>query len=494
MEAPRSAPQAAFTHVDAITEAGEYRARASKPLCLPDGREIGAISEVPRLYVTRAFARLSQAPVLPYRTRLEMLAKAADLFENAVLEGQSIDDYLDLVSLCAGVPRAVARASIAAIARTLRALPETLAQEIPHGAVTDVDDPRVREGAAYWARQGRTLAVLASGNTPGVHSLWPSALALGYAVAVRPSSREPFTPQRLVRAFREAGFTQNVALLPTDHGVADVLVEQADRALVYGGQAVVDKYAADPAVLTQGPGRSKTVITGDVDWRAHLDTVAASVAGLGGAACTCTTAVLVEGDLATANAFAAALADRLGELEVGRNRIELPEQTARQLAEYVAQVGAGTTGFGPDDIVEVVRPGTAVLHPVVRVTPDPTSPVLGVELPFPCVWIAPYSRADGIAPLTSSLVVAAITEDLDFARRLLDEPSIANVYIGAHTTTWMKPGVPHDGYLSEHLMRTKGLIRDLPAAKQQPAAEQVLAAKQEPAAEQEAEHDRKSRS
>ncbi|MCI3240109.1 aldehyde dehydrogenase family protein [Streptomyces spinosisporus] len=446
-------------HVDAITDAGEYLARSSKPLRLPDGREIGAISEVPRLYVTRAFARLAHAPVLPYATRLEMLAKAADLFENAVLEGQSIDDYLDLVGLCAGVPRAVAQASIAAIARTLRALPDTLAQEIPRGAVTSLDDPRVREGAAYWARQGRTLAVLASGNTPGVHGLWPSALALGYAVAVRPSSREPFTPQRLVRAFREAGFTSHVALLPTDHEVADVLVEQADRALVYGGQSVVDKYAADPAVLTQGPGRSKTVITDDVDWRAHLDTVAASVAGLGGVACTCTTAVLVEGDRARAEEFGAALAERLAESEAGEHRTELPLVTARQLAQYVERVGQGTTAHGRTDIVETVAPDTAVLHPVVRVAADAKAPVLGVELPFPCVWIAPFSRADGIAPLVGSLVVAAITEDMEFAQRLLDEPGIANVYVGAHTTTWMKAGVPHDGYLSEHLMRTKGVIR-----------------------------------
>ncbi|WP_425842174.1 hypothetical protein [Streptomyces fractus] len=125
----------------------------------------------------------------------------------------------------------------------------------------------------------------------------------------------------------------------------------------------------------------------------------------------------------------------------------------------MGQIAAGTTGHGPSELVEIVRPGTAVLRPVVRVAPDARAPVLGAELPFPCVWIAPFDRAEGIGPLAGSLVVTAITEDTEFAQRLLDEPSISNVYIGAHATTWMKPGVPHDGYLSEHLMTTKGVIR-----------------------------------
>ncbi len=44
-----------------------------------------------------------------------------------------------------------------------------------------------------WARRGEVLAVHAPGNAPGVHGLWPQALALGYRVAVRPSRREPLT-------------------------------------------------------------------------------------------------------------------------------------------------------------------------------------------------------------------------------------------------------------------------------------------------------------
>ena len=62
-----------------------------------------------------------------------------------------------------------------------------------------------KTGGSVWARRGEVLAVHAPGNAPGVHGLWPQALALGYRVAVRPSRREPFTAHRLVGALRHAG-------------------------------------------------------------------------------------------------------------------------------------------------------------------------------------------------------------------------------------------------------------------------------------------------
>ena len=61
-------------------------------------------------------------------------------------------------------------------------------------------------GGAVWARRGEVLAVHAPGNAPGVHGLWPQALALGYRVAIRPSRREPFTAHRLDHGLARAGF------------------------------------------------------------------------------------------------------------------------------------------------------------------------------------------------------------------------------------------------------------------------------------------------
>ncbi len=42
---------------------------------------------------------------------------------------------------------------------------------------------------------------------------------------------------------------------------------------------------------------------------------------------------------------------------------------------------------------------------------------------------------------------------------LVAEPTISNVYVGDHPTYWIEPGIPHDGYLAEFLMRTKAVIR-----------------------------------
>jgi hypothetical protein len=157
------------------------------------------------------------------------------------------------------------------------------------------------------------FAVHASGNAPGVHTLWLQALALGYRVAIRPSRREPFTGHRLIHALRQAGFRpEDVVYLPTDYAGADEIIRAADLAMVYGGQDVVDKDTNDPTVFPNGPGRTKILITAEQDWRDCLDIVVDSISNQGGMACVNTTAVLYEGDAAP---LARAIADRLSMIE-----------------------------------------------------------------------------------------------------------------------------------------------------------------------------------
>src|SRR5260370_579854 len=105
--------------------------------------------------------------------------------------------------------------------------------------------------------------------------------ALATATAVFVSSSKWIT-----HALRQGGFRAGDGLyLPTDPTVADDVIRAADLAMVYGGQDVVDRYAQDPRVLTNGPGRTKILITAEYDWREYLDVIVDSIANLGGMAC-----------------------------------------------------------------------------------------------------------------------------------------------------------------------------------------------------------------
>jgi hypothetical protein len=234
--------------------------------------------------------------------------------------------------------------------------------------------------------------------------------------------------------------------------------------MVYGGQDVVDRYAGDPTVFVNGPGRAKILITADHDWRDYLDTITDSIANLGGVACVNTTAVLYEGDPAP---LATAIAERLSSIEAlptDDERAILPTQNlsaATDLASHLARVAADSTSLlGADQVVAALGDGYAALRPAVHLLTTPDVAKLNVELPFPCVWVAPWSYADGLKPLRHSLVISAITDDDDLIDDLLAEPTITNVYGGQHPTHHTAPEIPHDGFLADFLMRNKGFIRN----------------------------------
>ena len=449
-------PDTGVIAIDALGPDGEYRTRNREPITTTDCVAVAELSLAPPLYVSRAIAAQRGVRPLPAQEREVALAKAADIFANGVIAGLDFDTYTALASRISGVPISVTRTGARSVADGVAAAYAAVQRARPSGAVLDWHDTRA--GGAVWARRGDVFAVLASGNGPGVHGLWPQALALGYRVAVRPSRREPLTAHRLIHALRQAGFRQHDAVyLPTGHRGADELIRSADLAMVYGGQDVVDKYAGDPTVFVNGPGRAKILITADHDWRDYLDVITDSIADLGGVACVNTTAVLYEGDPAP---LAEAIADRLSLIDNGN----LPTRNldaAKALASHLATVATGTTALlGADQVVAPLGDNWAALRAAVHLLAKPDVAKLNVELPFPCVWVSPWSRADGLGPLRHSLVISAITDDEDLIDDLLAEPTIANVYGGQHPTHYTAPEIPHDGFLADFLMRNKGLIRD----------------------------------
>ncbi|MGA9492343.1 MAG: aldehyde dehydrogenase family protein [Mycobacterium sp.] len=451
--------------IDALGPEGKYRTRNREPVTTTAGGAVAELSIVPPLYISRTISAQRSVRPLPTNEREAALAKAADIFGTGVIAGLDFDGYAALASRISGVPISVTRAGARSVAEGVAAAFDAVSPARPAGAVQDWRDERSRRGAAVWARRGEVFAVLASGNGPGVHGLWPQALALGCRVAVRPSRREPLTAHRLVHALRQGGFRPHDAVyLPTDHRGADEMIRSADLAMVYGGQDVIDKYANDPTVFVNGPGRAKILITADHDWRDYLDVIVDSIADLGGVACVNTTAVLYEGDAAQ---LAEAIAARLSAIEArpaDHDDAALPTQNigaATALADHLAVVAEGTTPLlGADQVVAPLSDDCAALRPAVHLLARPDVAKLNVELPFPCVWVSPWTRGDGLEPLRHSLVINAITRDDELIDDLLAEPTIANVYRGRHPTHHTAPDIPHDGFLADFLMRNKGFIRD----------------------------------
>ncbi|OJZ69208.1 aldehyde dehydrogenase [Mycobacterium paraffinicum] len=451
--------------IDALGADGEYRTRRREVITTTAGAAVAELSVVPPLYVSRTLAAQRNVTPLPVGRRAAALSAAADVFAGGVIAGLDFEAYVGLASRISGLPIAVTRAGARGVADAVGGAFDAVRPARPVGAALDWREESPRRGGAVWARRGEVFAVHAAGNGPGVHGLWPQALALGYRVAVRPSRREPLTAHRLVHALRQAGFRpEDAVYLPTDHACADEIISSADLAMVYGGQQVVDKYATDPAVIVNGPGRAKILITADRDWRDHIDVIVDSIANLGGMACVNTTAVLYEGDPAP---LAAAIARRLADIEplpIDDERAILPTRPldqARALAGYLATKAGGSTPLlGADQVVADLGDGHAALRPAVHLLAEPTADTLNVELPFPCAWVSPWSPAAGLEPLRRSLVVTAITGDGQLIDRLLAEPTIGNVYCGPHPTWYTAPGIPHDGFLADALMRNKGFIRD----------------------------------
>jgi acyl-CoA reductase-like NAD-dependent aldehyde dehydrogenase len=451
--------------LDALGPDGPYRTRNRQVITSTAGVQVAELSIAPPLYVSRSISVQRKAEPLPLGQRQAALSEAAEAFATTVIAGLDFETYVELASRVSGLPITVTRAGALRVTDGVASAFDAVRPARPAGAALNWREDWIRDGGAVWTRRGEVFAVHASGNGPGIHAVWPQALALGYRVAIRPSSREPFTAHRLIHALRDNGFRPvDATYLPTDHGGADEVIQSADLAMVYGDQHLVDTYANDPTVFVNGPGRAKILITAEQDWRDHLDIVVDSIANLGGMACVNATAVLYEGDPVP---LAQAIADRLSTIEplpTENERAILPTQSvdqAQQLANYLAAKSAGTTPLlGAEQVVAALGDDCAALRPAVHVLTTPDVDKLNTELPFPCVWVSPWSRRDGTAALQQSLVVTAITNDETLIDALLAEPTVANVYCGPRPTYYSAPEIPHDGFLADFLMRAKGFIRD----------------------------------
>lgn len=455
-------PLASPVSVPVLRATGEHPSREVARLLSVDGEPLAEVSQAPALLVRRALDEMRRAPAQPTAERLAALRKAGELFGTATLAGESPQAYARSHALATGTPIGVAERALGRYAAFTAGLEALVAAERPAGA---------GGRGARWVPRGTVLGVIAPSNHPGVHISWLQALALGYRVAVRPGARDPFTPARLIRALRAAGLEPGWAtLLPGSHAAADALVAASDLAIVYGGPDAEERYGGSRRVLVRGPGRTKAVVLGGDPGPAALDHLVREIAGDGGVRCTNTTSVFTDRDhRRLAEALAARLA-ALPALPVTDPRAALPARAADEAAALRRALDGRLAGAvdvsaahytGEDRHPRAYGHGHCLLRPAVLLCDRPDHPGLGVELPFPCVWVAPWTPGHGVAPLRDSLALTVLAEPghpyaAELVRQALAEPSVRTVLEGAVEEWWLDPGIPHDGQLGQFLMEARG--------------------------------------
>ncbi|MCB9681702.1 MAG: aldehyde dehydrogenase family protein [Alphaproteobacteria bacterium] len=444
------------------------------------GREAATVSLANAAMVRRDLRRLDAARAalraMGARARIDATVRAADLFLHAALPvGDDLcgpDAYVRDCAASTGLPEALVRANMAKVAYVCRELP-TILRGLMRGLDVDVLDTGLGEQDGVLVGlvpTTRALAAVLPSNSPGVHSLWIPALALGTPVVLKPGSGDPFTPLRVVQALIAAGLpAEAFGFYPADRAVGNELVELHDRVLVFGGPDVARRYAGRPGVSVHGPGFAKVLVGDDhVDaWADDLDLLVASVASNGGRSCINASTIVVPRH---ADALAHALATRLAALEP--RPLDDPEAGLAAFADagVARAISASIDDRLGDDAVDVsaaVRPperatrvvtrdGLTWLRPtVVRCPPD--HPLARTEFGFPFVAVVEVPEADAVDWLGPTLVCAALTDDRDLARRLVDAGHIDRLHLGAVATSSIRWDQPHEGNLFEWLWRRRAV-------------------------------------
>ncbi|WP_405581916.1 aldehyde dehydrogenase family protein [Streptomyces sp. NBC_01190] len=444
-----------------LVRAGEEAAsRETRVLHGVDGVPLATVHEAPALLTRLTVKKMRGAPDLSPAERLTVLAEAGRRFAGATLGGQSPEEFCRAQALASGVPIAVTRRTLGHLAELCGRLGDVMARQRPIGA----------GGTARWVRRGEVLGVVAPSNHPATQGAWLQALAFGYRVVVRPGARDPVTPLRLVRALLDAGLAPGmISLLPGSHSSADALRDAADLALVYGGEDTVARLRGHDRVLVRGPGRSKILLDRPAD-EETLDHLVAEIADDGGVRCTNASVVLTSGDH---RRLAADLAERLAALPVHPvtdERAVLPARPRKEAEALRAALDAAARGavelaapHYADGPLPVVDGDAAALRPAVIRADRADHPGLGTELPFPCVWVAPWQPSEGLAPLRDTLALTLLTDRIPLVAAALAAPGIRTVLHGRIPGWWRDPYLPHDGYLGSFLNEVRGFAAVRPS-------------------------------
>lgn len=410
---------------------------------------------------------------------VDRAARAGELFLEGELalgdrgHTQTPEDYVHALSATSGLPHNMVRRNMAKIHDAL-----CHAGEVLHGLSRGLNPEILDQGEgeqegirlAYYPA-ATALGLVMPSNSPAVNSLWLPAIPLKTPVVLKPGREEPWTPWRLIQAWIAAGVpAEAFGFYPTDHEGAGVIMEGCGRALIFGDQRTIERYAGNPAVQVHGPGWSKVLIGEDcVDqWPDYLEVIRRSIIENGGRSCINASAVVVPRH---GRALAEALAKELGPVEprpAEDPEAQLSAFANPQMAAFIdAQIEEGLQVPGAEDLTaafrtgprRVVFEGATYLRPTIIWAASIEHPLFNREFlcPYACVVECPQSAM--IARIGTTLAATAITRDPTWERELMAAPNIERLNIGPVSTLQVSWDQPHEGNLFEFLWKRRAIER-----------------------------------
>ncbi|MCB1077710.1 MAG: aldehyde dehydrogenase family protein [Verrucomicrobiae bacterium] len=402
---------------------------------------------------------------------IEITKKAGEIFLNDELpigvDGamQGPEDYVLSLAATSGLPHSLIRMNMKRLGGIFGQI-EDIFQGLTRGLDIGVLDKGYGDqgGAPVsFAATTNELAVILPSNSPAVNALWIPAIAMKVPVLLKPGREEPWTPWRVIQAFIKAGCpAEAFSLYPTQHDGSGVIIRRAGRVMLFGDDSTVKQYEHDPRIEVHGTGYSKFLIGEDEieNWRDYVDTIVESVSANSGRSCICTSTIVVprHGD-----EIARAVAERVAQIKP----LAQDDPEARlsgfanpKFAEWINEaIESGLKAGGATDMTAEFREGERFqtrdgmnyLQPtIVRV--DSFDQELAIrEFLFPFASVVECPQAEMIGKIGFSLVVTAVTKDVEWINRLFDCPHIDRLNIGNVPTNRIQWNQPHEGNLFEFL-------------------------------------------
>lgn len=397
---------------------------------------------------------------IPQADLMAMSKKAAEIFMTGNAP-QPVDEYLRVLSLTSGLPQTLCRANMEKIAYVMGNTDEVLGG-LTRGLDLSILDSGFANGMSYFPNTN-AMGVILPSNSPGVNSLYVPTISLKIPLLLKPGREEPWTPYRIIQSFIQAGVpAECFGFYPATHEGSGVILEKANRCILFGDKKVANMYSGNSGVSVHGPGYSKVIIGEDEieNWEQHLDVLLDSVVVGGGRSCINASSIFVPRYAAE---IGAALAERMDKIEP----LPLDHPEARLSAFANAKFANAINGMIDGSLVganlltnpdrHVLLDGSTFLRPTLVHCPDIEHPLAKTEYLFPYASIVDVPQSEMVASMGPSLVVSAITKDPAFTRQLLSSSNIQRLNLGSLSTVKVEWNQPHEGNLFEFLYSRRAI-------------------------------------